>query len=166
MHLSKFGIWMTKRKNAFRFLQATVILFTLFVSSYKVKSQPQVVQVRMLPLRYGIFLMVLASKLLKVKIILYVFLKKSILIKCVKIGHTDTISSICQISNDIIASGSYDSTIKIWRWSSGKCEKTLKQHHFAILTICTIDENTIASGSDDCSIMIWDIKKGSMVLDI
>lgn len=81
-------------------------------------------------------------------------------------GHADTISSICKLSNDVIASGSYDSTVKIWRWKQGKCEQTLKQHNFAVLTVCTIDENTIASGSDDCSIMLWNVGKGTMELQI
>lgn len=78
----------------------------------------------------------------------------------------DTISSICMISEDIIASGSHDSTVRIWKWSSGKCEKILEHNHFAVLTVCKIDENTVASGSDDCSIMIWDIQKGTLINDI
>jgi len=41
------------------------------------------------------------------------------------LAHQDWITSLLRISDEKIASGSHDKTIKIWNWVEGICEKQL-----------------------------------------
>ncbi|XP_024987916.1 protein JINGUBANG-like [Cynara cardunculus var. scolymus] len=82
------------------------------------------------------------------------------------IEHTDTISCL-SIHNDLIYSGSWDRTIKIWRLSDYKCLESIKAHDDAINALTT-SKGTVLSASADGKIKAWERRQrrpeGSHVL--
>ena len=50
------------------------------------------------------------------------------------VGHTNTVRCV-QMSHEkeIVISGSYDETIKIWCLKTGRCQETLRGHHGRVL---------------------------------
>jgi WD40 repeat protein len=78
------------------------------------------------------------------------------------IGHTDTISALAMSSDrQLLVSGSWDKTVRIWRISTGELLKTLVGHDILISAIAiTTDGKTIISGSKDGVIKFWDVGTG------
>ncbi len=82
--------------------------------------------------------------------------------------HSDTINS-CVFSSDskLIASSSYDKTVKIWDVSSGKLFRNL-EGHTAPVTFCIFspDNKLIVSTSYDRTIKIWEVSSGILLKNI
>jgi F-box and WD-40 domain protein CDC4 len=76
----------------------------------------------------------------------------------VLIGHQASVRCL-EIHGDIVVSGSYDTTAKIWSISEGKCLRTLTGHFSQIYAIA-FDGKKIATGSLDTSVRIWDPNDG------
>ena len=78
-------------------------------------------------------------------------------------GHTDYVTSLVCLKNGLLASGSYDSKIKIWNVTDGKLKYSFDQlnggHTHLIWSLVILDNGLLASGSDDYSVKIWDIEK-------
>ncbi|KAJ3332598.1 hypothetical protein HDU76_013702 [Blyttiomyces sp. JEL0837] len=73
-------------------------------------------------------------------------------------GHTDGI--MCLYFDDslsLLATGSYDHSIRIWNVDTGECVKVLTGHTRCIRGI-QFDENKLVSGSLDRTIRIWNMK--------
>ena len=70
--------------------------------------------------------------------------------------------------NDKIVSASYDTTIKIWKYSTRTCERTLSGHQGPVLAlvVCEGCDNLIASGGEDSTIRIWDWKEGTCIVNV
>ncbi|MBR8827456.1 MAG: tetratricopeptide repeat protein [Gomphosphaeria aponina SAG 52.96 = DSM 107014] len=86
----------------------------------------------------------------------------------VLLGHYNVVRSLA-ISADgkILASSSYDYTIKIWDILTGNELHTLRGHIKDVETIAVSpDSKTIVSGSDDHNIKIWDILTGKELLTL
>jgi len=93
-------------------------------------------------------------------------------------GHTDPIHAIIKLSNDKIATGSNDRTIKIWDINDGKCLRTLKGHKHYINCLANIGNGLIASGTrfyhpaylsipfKKQSIKIWNTNTGKCIKTI
>jgi WD40 repeat protein len=77
------------------------------------------------------------------------------------VGHTGTVIPVFAINN-IIISGSYDNSVKIWDIKSGQCINTLNGHTGSVRSVFAIN-NFIISGSWDMSIKIWDISSGECI---
>ena len=67
------------------------------------------------------------------------------------------------LKNGLLASGSFDTSIKIWEADTGKCTRVLEGHTHAILCIIQLENGYIASGSLDKTVIVWDIKSGKIV---
>jgi WD40 repeat protein len=63
-----------------------------------------------------------------------------------------------------IASGSYDSTVRIWDAASGVSIRTLTKHSGSVLSVAFSPDGTkIASGSYDRTVRIWDAATGAFL---
>ena len=70
-------------------------------------------------------------------------------------GHKNWILGLCPISNKILASGSWDTTIKIWNIEDRSIMSTLSGHTDAVSALCYVKEGVLVSGSLDKSLIIW-----------
>ncbi|KAG8728901.1 hypothetical protein FRC12_021411, partial [Ceratobasidium sp. 428] len=83
-------------------------------------------------------------------------------------GHTNVIRSITFSPNGrLIASTSYDCTVRIWDGATGDAiGNPMEGHSILIRSVAfSSDGRFIASGSDDKTIRIWDVETGSMCGD-
>lgn len=82
--------------------------------------------------------------------------------ECVKVfeGHGDAVRCI-DMCNDVIASGSYDHTVRLWRTDLPDSLHVLVGHEDKIYSIRMTDE-WIASGSLDTTIRVWHIATGEV----
>ena len=76
-------------------------------------------------------------------------------------GHDNGVMCL-QFDDNILASGSYDSTVKLWDMKTGNVIKTLKGHTLGIRCL-QYDECKLASGSLDGTIKIWDMESGKLL---
>ncbi len=77
-------------------------------------------------------------------------------------GHNRSVYSLAVLSNNTLASGSGDYTIKLWDTNSGKLLKTLNGHKNWVRSLVVLPDKTLASGSEDKTIKIWDTLSGNL----
>ena len=71
-------------------------------------------------------------------------------------GHTHNINSLIQLQDGRLASGSGDSTIRIWNPQDNfDCTHTLTEHYSTIWSLIQLQDGRLASGSGDSKIKIW-----------
>ncbi|KAL2213145.1 WD40 repeat-like protein [Sarocladium strictum] len=73
-------------------------------------------------------------------------------------GHENGVTCL-QFDHNIMATGSYDTTVKIWDIETGECLRTLRGHTGAVRTL-QFDESKLISGSFDKTIKIWNWHTG------
>ena len=79
------------------------------------------------------------------------------------VGHRDSVYA-ASISSDprVIATASYDQTIKLWSTASGKETKTLVGHNGAVFDLAFNPRGTIlASAGADRTVKLWDVASGT-----
>jgi len=83
-------------------------------------------------------------------------------------AHTNAVAALAPLRNDRIATGSWDSSIKIWECMSGVQVLTLTGHTDAV---CALDvmrggdgEELLVSGSWDESVRVWQVASGRLKL--
>jgi WD40 repeat protein len=83
-------------------------------------------------------------------------------------GHTAIVYSVAFSSDGkLLASGSFDNTIKLWEYPSGKEARTLKGHTAQVYSVAFSPlGNLLASGSQDKSVRLWDPKDGKTVKEL
>jgi len=84
-------------------------------------------------------------------------------------GHTNKVTGLKFVSNDVIASGSMDNTIMLWNITSGNLIRTLKSHAGGIaysVDFANEDERILVSGSYDLYLKWWDISSGQLLNSI
>ena len=74
-------------------------------------------------------------------------------------GHKWSVYSVCfSPDSQTLASGSSDTTIKLWDLITHTCIKTFHGHNWAVWSVCfSPDGKTLASGSLDDTIKLWDL---------
>jgi WD40 repeat protein len=79
--------------------------------------------------------------------------------KCLKFqAHESWVTSmVCY--KDLLISGSYDNTIKVWdMFDSYKCIRTIMAHECIVRCLLILPGGFLASGSFDNKIKLWDLK--------
>jgi len=77
-------------------------------------------------------------------------------------GHGNWVRSVSFDGEGLLASGSYDKTIKLWNIKTGECIRTLNGHGKGVESVSYDGEGLLASGSEDKTIK-WS-KKFNFVL--
>ena len=78
--------------------------------------------------------------------------------QCIKTfeAHNDKIVALIELSSHNVASGSYDSTIKIWDINTQQCIQTI-QETGNVLCLLEFEPNMLLSGTDENNIKLWNI---------
>jgi WD40 repeat protein len=79
--------------------------------------------------------------------------------------HTNSVASVAIDKNsNIIVSGSYDGTIKIWHLATGKLIRSIDAHTDRINCIAIEpDGKTIVSASSDKTVKLWQLNSGKLI---
>jgi WD40 repeat protein len=80
-------------------------------------------------------------------------------------GHSDSVNSVAYSPDgQTLASGSVDSTIKLWNVKTGNLLQTLEGHSYSVNSVAySPDGQTLASGSEDNTIKLWNVKTGKLL---
>ncbi|MDB6032037.1 MAG: Protein TolB [Verrucomicrobiales bacterium] len=77
-------------------------------------------------------------------------------------GHSDEVIALSISTNGILASGSWDTTVRLWNTHNGEALQTLARHTGAVWGVAfTRDGSNVFSGSADRSILRWRVADGS-----
>ena len=79
-------------------------------------------------------------------------------------GHEDGVMCL-QFNEEILATGSYDTTIKIWNIITGDLIRTIQAHEKGVRCL-QFDDTKIISGSLDETIKIFDWRSGEMLREL
>ena len=74
-------------------------------------------------------------------------------------GHTNLVNSVIELRNGKLATGSFDSTIRIWdldkfEGEDGYC-RVLEGHDDIVCSLIELRNGKLATGSEDTTIRIW-----------
>ncbi|MFC9928778.1 trypsin-like peptidase domain-containing protein [Streptomyces sp. NPDC127190] len=80
-------------------------------------------------------------------------------------GHTQPVTSVAFSRNGrILATGSYDHTVRLWDITTGRHLRTLTGHTAKVEAVAfSPDGHTLATGSDDNTARIWDTTTGKRI---
>lgn len=83
-------------------------------------------------------------------------------------GHTDKVLSVdFSPDGDLVASGSVDNTLRLWRVVQGSLLRTMRGHPFPVLSTKFSPNGAIlATGSTDGTIRIWRVSDGKLLREL
>jgi WD40 repeat protein len=95
---------------------------------------------------------------------------------CEYTGHTGYVCSVASLPDNLVASGSDDKTVHIWKADTGAHVATLQGHSNYVYSLAVFPDGRLASGSWDNTVRLWDVshptsaprvlKHGSVVNDL
>lgn len=71
------------------------------------------------------------------------------------IQHNDAISVLAVGPGNVLYSGSWDKTIKVWRTSDFRCLESITGHHDAVSSLVTDQRGFLYSSSADATVKVW-----------
>jgi WD40 repeat protein len=85
-----------------------------------------------------------------------------------EVKYLESYSPLTSVSfspdGSMLASGSYDKTIKLWEVKSGNLIRTLTGHTNHVISVSfSPDGSMLASGSGDKTIKLWEVKSGNLI---
>jgi len=83
-------------------------------------------------------------------------------------GHTDIVSALTRLPEGLLASGSHDRSIRLWRSAEGgPALATLFGHTMSVSCLATLPSNphSLVSGGDR-TVRVWDLTRSSSLLGI
>jgi F-box and WD-40 domain protein CDC4 len=79
------------------------------------------------------------------------------------VGHRDSVRAVASHGN-IVVSGSYDQTVRIWDIETGRLVHLLEGHTQKVYSVVIdAERNRCMSGSMDSTVRIWDMKTGECI---
>lgn len=85
---------------------------------------------------------------------------------CVLRGHTASVRAVTGHGN-LIVSGSYDHTVRVWDLKEQKCKFVLRGHTDRIYsTLLDLERNRCISASMDSTIRVWNLEDGHCVAEL
>jgi len=82
------------------------------------------------------------------------------------LGHSGIVTCILKISKDLIATGSFDKSIRFWNLllDNNNCVLIIDEAHCQFIReLDIISKNLIASCSDDSTIKVWNLNTGKCI---
>lgn len=76
-------------------------------------------------------------------------------------GHTDSVMCL-QFEDNILMTGSYDATVKIWDMETGEELRTLRGHSAGVRCL-QFDDTKLITGSLDRSVRVWNWRTGECI---
>lgn len=76
-------------------------------------------------------------------------------------GHTDSVMCL-QFEDNILMTGSYDATVKIWDTETGEELRTLRGHNCGVRCL-QFDDSKLITGSLDRSVRVWNWRTGECI---
>jgi WD40 repeat protein len=70
------------------------------------------------------------------------------------------VNALVVLPDGRLASGSADSTIRLWDLASGACERVFEGHQAGVRALAVLPDGRLASGSNDRTIRLWDPASG------
>jgi len=77
-------------------------------------------------------------------------------------GHFNTVSKLATLSNGNLASGSWDTTVRIWNPNTGSLIYILWPSS-SVTSLVKLPNGNLASGSIDGTVKIWNPNTGSLI---
>ena len=68
-------------------------------------------------------------------------------------GHTDQVGCLLALRGGSLASGSRDSSVRVWRGS--RCAETLMGHQSEVVCLAELTSGVLASGAMDSTVRLW-----------
>jgi WD40 repeat protein len=66
------------------------------------------------------------------------------------------VNALAVLGDRRLASGSGDTTIRLWDPATGACERVFEGHQSWVVALAVLGDGRLASGSDDTTIRLWD----------
>ena len=73
-------------------------------------------------------------------------------------GHTSTVYSLAALPRGLLASGSYDKTVRVWNVAARTCVAVLQGHTGCVHALAAFPDGRLASGSEDGEIRVWELR--------
>ena len=70
-------------------------------------------------------------------------------------GHSQWINCLVKCGDTYFASCSNDGDIRVWDYSTKKCETVLQGHIGCVLALILLNDGKLCSGGSDCLVKIW-----------